>query len=317
MIMKKLNIVFLDRATFGNDCKIKKPNFPHNWIEYQLTKKSQVFNRVKDADIVITNKVVLKNEYLKKLKKLKFISIPSTGTNIIDLMYCKKLGIKVSNIRNYANDSVAEHVLGLIIYLTKKIGLVNDDIKKGKWLKRKTFGAFLRTIPILKGKKIGIIGKGSTGKALAKISRGFGMKVTFFSARKFKEIEFIKFLSCQDIVSIHCPLADNTRNLITMKHIKKMKKNIILINSARGSIINEKDLVTAIQNNLIGGAGVDVVSKEPPPANHPYFKIISKPNFILTPHTAFATTESLQLGMDMTIENINCFYKGRLIRRVA
>ena len=96
-----------------------------------------------------------------------------------------------------------------------------------------------------------------------------------------------------------------------------MKKNIILINSARGSIINEKDLVTAIQNNLIGGAGVDVVSKEPPPANHPYFKIISKPNFILTPHTAFATTESLQLGMDMTIENINCFYKGRLIRRVA
>ena len=118
-------------------------------------KKSQVFNRVKDADIVITNKVILKNEYLKKLKKLKFISIPSTGTNIIDLMYCKKLGIKVSNIRNYANDSVAEHVLGLIIYLTKKIGLVNDDIKKGKWLKRKTFGAFLRTIPILKGKKLG------------------------------------------------------------------------------------------------------------------------------------------------------------------
>ena len=315
--MKRLNIVFLDRATFGNDCKIRKPNFPHNWIEHQLTKKSQVFNRVKDADIIITNKVILKNEYLKKLKKLKFISIPSTGTNIIDLMYCKKLGIKVSNIRNYANDSVAEHVLGLIIYLTKKIGLVNDDIKKGKWLKRKTFGAFLRTIPILKGKKIGIIGKGSTGKALAKISRGFGMKVTFFSARKFKEIEFIKFLSCQDIVSIHCPLADNTRNLITMKHIKKMKKNIILINSARGSIINEKDLVTAIQNNLIGGAGVDVVSKEPPPANHPYFKILSKPNFILTPHTAFATTESLQLGMDMTIENINCFYKGRLIRRVA
>tara|TARA_B100001029_G_C15055515_1_gene454049 strand:+ start:1106 stop:2053 length:948 start_codon:yes stop_codon:yes gene_type:complete len=315
--MKRLNIVFLDRATFGNDCKIKKPNFPHNWIEHQLTKKSQVFNRVKDADIVITNKVILKNEYLKKLKKLKFISIPSTGTNIIDLMYCKKLGIKVSNIRNYANDSVAEHVLGLIIYLTKKIGLVNDDIKKGKWLKRKTFGAFLRTIPILKGKKIGIIGKGSTGKALAKISRGFGMKVTFFSARKFKEIEFIKFLSYQDILSIHCPLADNTKNLITMKHIKKMKKNIILINSARGSIINEKDLVTAIQNNLIGGAGVDVVSKEPPPANHPYFKIISKPNFILTPHTAFATTESLQLGMDMTIENINCFYKGRLIRRVA
>lgn len=317
MIMKKLNIVFLDRATFGNDCKIKKPNFPHNWIEHQLTKKSQVFNRVKDADIIITNKVILKNEFLKKLKKLKFIAIPSTGTNIIDLMYCKKLGIKVSNIRNYANDSVAEHVFGLIIYLTKKIGLVNDDIKKGKWQKRKTFGAFLRTIPILKGKKIGIIGKGSTGKALAKISRGFGMKVTFFSARKFKEIEFIKFLSCQDIVSIHCPLADNTKNLITMKHIKKMKKNIILINSARGSIINEKDLVTAIQNNLIGGAGVDVVSKEPPPANHPYFKIISKPNFILTPHTAFATTESLQLGMDMTIENINCFYKGRLIRRVA
>ena len=93
MIMKKLNIVFLDRATFGNDCKIKKPNFPHNWIEYQLTKKNQVFNRVKDADIIITNKVILKNEYLKKLKKLKFIAIPSTGTNIIDLMYCKKLGV--------------------------------------------------------------------------------------------------------------------------------------------------------------------------------------------------------------------------------
>ena len=156
MIMKRLNIVFLDRATFGNDCKIKKPNFPHNWIEHQLTKKSQVFNRVKDADIVITNKVILKNEYLKKLKKLKFIAIPSTGTNIIDLMYCKKLGIKVSNIRNYANDSVAEHVLGLIIYLTKKIGLVNDDIKKGKWQKKKNLWSFFwRTNPILKGKKLG------------------------------------------------------------------------------------------------------------------------------------------------------------------
>ena len=312
MIMKRLNIVFLDRATFEMTAKLRNQIFLIIGSSINLQKKSSI-HRVKDADIIITNKIILKKEFLKKLKKFKFISIPSTGTNIIDLMYCKKLGIKVSNIRNYANDSVAEHVLGLIIYLTKKIGLVNDDIKKGKWQKRKTFGAFLRTIPILKGKKIGIIGKGSTGKALAKISRGFGMKVTFFSARKFKEIEFIKFLSCQDIVSIHCPLADNTKNLITMKHIKKMKKNIILINSARGSIINEKDLVTAIQNNLIGGAGVDVVSKEPPPANHPYFKIISKPNFILTPHTAFATTESLQLGMDMTIENINCFYKGRLI----
>tara|TARA_Y200000002_G_C22612741_1_gene634594 strand:+ start:248 stop:1195 length:948 start_codon:yes stop_codon:yes gene_type:complete len=315
--MEKIKIVFLDRATFGNDCKIKKPDFPHTWVEYQLTKKDQVLKRTRDADIIITNKVILKNEYLKKLDNLKFISIPSTGTNIIDLEFCKKLGIKVSNIRNYANDSVAEHVLGLIIYLTKKIGLVNQDIKKGKWQKKVTFGAFLRTIPILKGKKIGIIGKGSTGKALSKISKGFGMKVTFFSARKYKERDFIKFLSTQDIISIHCPLATNTMNLISMKHIKSMKKDIILINSARGGIINENDLVSAIQKNLIGGAGVDVVSQEPPKKNHPYFKILSKPNFILTPHTAFATTESLQLGMDMTIENINNFYKGRLVRRVA
>jgi len=314
---KKLKIVFLDRATFGNDCKIKKPTFPHVWTEYQLTKKNQTFNRVKDADIIISNKVLLKNYDLKRLKNLKFISIPSTGTNIIDLEYCKKLGIKVSNIRKYASESVAEHVLGLIIYLTKKIGLVNSDIKKGKWQKFVTFGAFLRPIATLKNKKIGIIGKGSTGKAVARISRGFGMQVSFFSVRNYKDIDFISFLNKQDIVSIHCPLTQNTKDLIKMKHIKKMKKNVILINSARGGIINEEDLVKSIQKNIIGGAGVDVISQEPPPKNHPYFKIISKPNFILTPHTAFATSESLQIGMDMTIENIEGFFKGRCVRRIA
>ncbi len=315
--MKKLKIVFLDRVTFGNNCKIKKPDFPHEWIEYQLTKESQTLSRIIDADIIISNKVKLKNEHLKKLKNLKFISIPSTGVNILDLNFCKELGVQVSNIRDYASESVGEHAMGLIIYLTKKIGLVNLDIKKGKWNKFHTFGAFLRPITTLKGKKIGIIGKGSTGKALGKIVKGFGMITTFFSVRNYNQSDFISFLKEQDIISIHCPLNKNTENLITIKHLKKLKKDVIIINSARGGIINENDLVKSIQNNMIGGAGVDVISKEPPNKNHPYFKIISKPNFILTPHTAFASTESLQIGMDMTIENINAFYHGKPIRRVA
>ena len=195
--------------------------------------------------------------------------------------------------------------------MIKQIKGLEKDIQTDIWQKRKVFALLNRSIGDLNGKTIGIIGKGAIGKQVKKISKAFDMKASFFSARDFKRSDLINFLSKCDILTIHCPLEKNTLNLITFKELKLMKKTSIIINTARGGIINEHDLVAAIKKNIIAGAGIDVATTEPPKKNHPYYNIIDKPNFIWTPHTAWASNATLNNAVNQLINNINSFYRNQ------
>ncbi len=308
--MKK-SIVFLDSSTFPSNVLFPKINFNHTWKNYEFTRKTEVKKRIKKANIIVTNKIKLNKSNLKSAKALELIAITATGTNIIDLDYCKANNISVCNLRNYASVSVAEHVLTLMLTLSKNIKGLEKDIKNKIWQKRKAFALLSREINDLNGKSLGIIGKGSIGLKVGKLAKAFGMKIKFFSVRKYKKTEFKKFISSLDYISINCPLNRNTENLITIKELKLMKKNLILINTARGGIVNEVDLTKALKRKIIAGAGIDVTTTEPPNSSHAYYSVLNKSNFIWTPHTAWASQETLQDAINQLIENINSFYKGK------
>ena len=308
--MKK-NVVFLDRDTFPEGFIIPPLKINAKWKYYGFTSDKQVSTRIKDAHIIVNNKVNLTSKNLNGANKLELIAISATGTNIVDLEYCKSKGIAVTNLRDYASDSVAEHVLAMILTLLKQIKGLEKDIKKDIWQTRKVFALLSKKIQNLNGKTIGIIGKGSIGLKVAKLSKAFGMKVRFLSAKKLKKSDLSKFLKNIDILTIHCPLNKNTENLISLKELKLMKKDSMVINTARGGIVNEADLVYALNKKIISSAGIDVTTMEPPRRNHPYYKIINSPNFIWTPHTAWASDETLKNALDQLIENINSFYLSK------
>ena len=308
--MKK-KIVFLDRSTFSKNCLFPKIDFNHSWKTYNFTKKSDVSKRIRNANIIITNKIELNKSNLVHAKKLELIAITATGTNIIDLDYCKKNNISVCNLKNYASISVSEHVLTLMLTLSKNIKGLENDINNKLWQKRKVFALLSREINDLHCKTMGIIGKGSIGLKVGQLAKAFGMNIKFFSVRNYKKIDFKKFISSLDYLSIHCPLNSSTQDLITMKEFRIMKKNLILINTARGGIVNEIDLTKALKRKIIAGAGIDVTSKEPPNPSHTYYSILNQSNFIWTPHTAWASRETLQEAINQLIENINSFYKGK------
>jgi len=308
--MKK-NVVFLDRDTFPEGFIIPPLKIHAKWKYYGFTSNKQVSTRIKDAHIIVNNKVNLTSKNLNGANKLELIAISATGTNIVDLEYCKSKGIAVTNLRDYASDSVAEHVLAMILTLLKQIKGLEKDIKKDIWQTRKVFALLSKKIQNLNGRTIGIIGKGSIGLKVAKLSKAFGMNVRFLSAKKLKKSDLSKFLKNIDILTIHCPLNKNTENLISLKELKLMKKDSMVINTARGGIINEADLVYALNKKIISSAGIDVTTMEPPRRNHPYYKIINSPNFIWTPHTAWASDETLKNALDQLIENINSFYLSK------
>ena len=308
--MKK-NIVFLDRSTFPSKIIFPKIKFSHTWKTYNFTTKTEVKQRIKNANVIITNKVELNSNNLNTSKKLELIAITATGTNIIDLDYCRKNNISVCNLRDYASISVAEHVLTLMLTLSKNIKGLERDIFNKLWQKRKVFALLSREINDLHGKTLGIIGKGSIGLKVGRLAKAFGMNIHFFSVRNYKKTQFLKFLSSLDYLSIHCPLNEKTKNLITIKELKKMKKNLILINTARGGIVNEIDLTKALKQKIIAGAGIDVATSEPPKKSHTYYPILNEANFIWTPHTAWASNETLQEAINQLVKNINSFYKGK------
>ena len=304
-------IVFLDRSTFPKNIKFNNLNFKNTWKNYNFTEKKDIGTRIREANIVVTNKVNLNKLNLNNAKNLELIAITATGTNIIDLEFCNKRNIAVCNLRDYASTSVAEHVMTLILSLSKNIKGLEEDIKNKLWQKKKVFALLSREISDLNNKNIGIIGNGSIGKKVGKFAKAFGMNISFISVRNSNKNELREFLHNLDYLSIHIPLNEKTNGLISIKELKAMKKSSIIINTARGGIITEKDLVYAIKNKIIAGAGIDVATEEPPKSNHVYYQIIKKSNFIWTPHTAWASSETLQRAIDQLINNINSFYEGK------
>jgi glycerate dehydrogenase len=307
------SVVFLDRASL--QAKVRRPSFAHTWHEYPASTAGELPQKLADATVAITNKVPLRGDTLKQLPKLKMIAVAATGYDVIDIDYCKANGIAVANIRNYAVHTVPEHAFALMLALRRNLFAYRQDVVNGRWAQVDQFCFFDHPIRDMFGATLGIIGEGALGQATAKIARTFGMKVLFadHAPPKMPDVEFTPFdevLAQSDIISLHAPLTPDTRNLIGGKELRKMKRTAILINTSRGGLVDEQALAEALKQGVIGGAGFDVLTKEPPKDGNPLLDL-RLPNFILTPHVAWASDGAMQFLADQLIDNIEAFVAGK------
>jgi glycerate dehydrogenase len=306
------HVVFLDRSTL--QAKVRRPSFEHTWQEYPVSTVAELPQKLRDATVVITNKVPLRGDMLQQFPKLKMIAVAATGYDVVDVAYCKANNIAVANIRNYAVHTVPEHAFAMILALQRNILAYRRDVENGRWQQVDQFCFFDHPIRDLFGSTIGIIGEGVLGQSTANIARGFGMKVLFadHAPPKAPGVEFTPLddvLAQSDIISLHSPLTPDTRNMIGIEQLRKMKRSAILINTARGGLVDEAALVQALKEGLIAGAGFDVLTKEPPKEGNPLLDL-RLPNFILTPHVAWASDGAMQFLSDQLIDNIEGFVKG-------
>lgn len=317
--MKK--IVVLDSKTLGNVNFDKLKEFGEV-VLYEKTKAEEIEERVKDASIILTNKVVLNKDNLKNAEKLEIICETATGFNNIDTEYAKSKNIAVTNVAGYSTPTVAQHTFATLLHLYDKIGYYDEFVKSGEYSKSEMFTNLDKPFNDIEGKKWGIVGLGNIGKKVAKIAEAFGTEVVYYSTSgknnnsDYKRVELDELLSESDIISIHSPLNTNTQGLFNYDNLKKMKKSAVLINMGRGPIVVEKDLAKAIDENIIAGAGLDVFSVEPIPEDSPLLKIKNKEKVVMTPHIAWASIEARERLFNDLIENIKAFYRGEKRNRV-
>ncbi|RTZ48175.1 D-2-hydroxyacid dehydrogenase [Candidimonas sp. SYP-B2681] len=315
MAARPLQVVFLDRETISPQTALPSLSFEHELSVYGRTSRDQVAARIADADIVVTNKVPLRQEALDHAAQLKMVAVAATGTDNVDLSACAKKGIVVSNIQGYAVTTVPEHVFALIFALRRNIVAYRESVKAGRWYDAQQFCYFDFPIKDLAGSTLGIVGRGTLGQAVGAIGRALGMKV-LFAGRKGEALPgdpytpFEQLLATSDVITMHCPLNEQTRDLISTHEFAQMKRKPILINTARGGLVNEAALAQALRSGQIGGAGFDVTTPEPPDNNHPLVQLLDMPNFILTPHVAWASDEAVQGLADQLIDNIEAYYSG-------
>ena len=307
------HIVFLDRSTL--QAQVRRPAFEHSWQEYPVTQPGELVARLRQATIAITNKVPLRAATLQELPALRMIAVAATGYDVVDVDYCKTHGIAVANIRNYAVHTVPEHTFALITALRRNLLAYRRDVEQGRWQQADQFCFFDHPIRDLYGATIGIVGEGVLGQGTAQIARGFGMRVLFADHEppKAPGVVFTPFdevLAQSDVISLHVPLTPATRNLIGLEQLRRMKRTAILINTARGGLVDERALAQALREGLIAGAGFDVLTNEPPKGGNPLLEL-HQPNFILTPHVAWASDGAMQFLADQLIDNIEAFVKGQ------
>ncbi|EGS56561.1 MULTISPECIES: D-2-hydroxyacid dehydrogenase [Vibrio] len=315
-------VVFLDRATIPRHISLPALPFEHHWVEYDACEPQQVVERLLSADIVITNKVVLTREMLVQLPKLKLIAISATGTNNVDLLACRDLNIAVCNVQGYAMRSVPEHVVAMMFALRRNLIGYHNDIAAGEWQRHKQFCFFTHPIGDIAGSTMGIIGSGALGQATANLARALGMHVLFAERKGQVECRdgytsFEQVLAQSDVLSLHCPLTDETRNIISEAELAQMKPNALLINTGRGGLVDEQALVDALKRRQIAGAGVDVFSAEPADMDNPLIANRDLPNFLLTPHVAWGSDSSIQQLATILIDNISAFMRGEAKNRVV
>lgn len=305
-------IVFLDRASLK--ATVRQPACAEEYFEHLKTAPDEVVARLAGATVAIVNKVPLRAETLRQLPRLKMIAVAATGYDVIDVPYCREHGIAVANIRNYAVHTVPEHAFAMILALRRNLLAYHQDVENGEWNKSEQFCFFTHTIGDLYGSTLGIIGEGAIGQGTAAIGRAFGMRVLFadHAPPKMPGVTFTplaQVLAESDVLSLHCPLLPETRNLIDLVAFQKMKRNALLINTARGGLVDETALIRALDEGLIAGAGFDVLTTEPPRNGHPLLDV-RRPNFILTPHIAWASDGAMQFLADQLIENIERWAAG-------
>ncbi len=301
-------IVFLDRETL--DANVRKPNFPHEYVEYAQTVPDQLVERLKGADICITNKVPLREATLKQLPDLKLIAVAATGTDVIDKAYTTANGITVSNIRNYAFNTLPEHVFALLFALRRNLVNYHNSVQHGRWGYANQFCYFDYPIHDIAGSTLGVIGYGALGKEIEKRAIALGMKVLINDAVPGPNIvDVATLLRESDIVTLNLPLTPQTKNMISTKELASMKKSACIINTARGGIVDEAALADALRKGVIAGAGFDVLTTEPP-KNGNILLDPTIPNLIITPHVAWASKEAMQVLADQLVDNIDAFVAG-------
>lgn len=306
-------VVFLDRASLK--AQVRKPAQAERYVEHQATAAEEVAQRLAGATVAITNKVPLRADTLAQLPQLKMIAVAATGYDVIDVPYCREHGIAVANIRNYAVHTVPEHAFALILALRRNLLAYRADVEAGQWQRSEQFCFFTHNIGDLHGSTIGIVGEGAIGQGTAAIARGFGMKVLFADHEppKMDGVAFTpmeQVIAESDVLSLHCPLTPATRNLIGRSELQRMKRSALLINTSRGGLVDEAALIEALEQGWIAGAGFDVLTTEPPRNGHPLLEV-RRPNFILTPHVAWASDGAMQFLADQLIDNIDAWAAGR------
>jgi lactate dehydrogenase-like 2-hydroxyacid dehydrogenase len=311
--MLRSKIVFLDISTIGEVYNLSHFGEIGDFISYDITEPDQRIERISDCQVVITNKVVIDKEIIEACPEMKLICVAATGMNNIDVEYAVRKGIVVKNVAGYSTESVAQSTFSMLLYLIHSTAYYDKYVKEGKYSQSPIFTHYGPQISELKGKQFGIIGLGAIGKRVALIAEVFGAKVMYFSTSgknlvsQYLHLQLNELLSTSDVVSVHCPLNEQTKDLISEEQLKLMKPTAYLLNAGRGGIINEQALARALDKNLIAGAALDVLSKEPIDPNNPLLKIKQKEKILITPHIAWASKESRSLLVEKIVENIREF----------
>ncbi|HEY0078136.1 MAG TPA: D-2-hydroxyacid dehydrogenase [Pyrinomonadaceae bacterium] len=306
-------IVFLDRDSLQAD--IRKPRFAHEWIDYGETRPEEVVERLRGAEIAVVNKVRLGEEELKQLPELRFVFVAATGMDNVDLDYCRRRGISVSNVRGYAEHTVPEHVLMLALALRRNLLAYRADLRRGEWQRAAHFCLFTHPIRDLHETTLGIVGYGSIGRGVARLASAFGMRVLVAEHKDAQETRegrtpFEEVIEESDILTLHAPLKPETRHLIGRDELSRMRPTALLINCARGGLVDEAALVEALKAGEIAGAGIDVLGSEPPREGNPLLDL-QLPNLIVTPHVAWASLQAMQALADRLVDNIERLVNGK------
>ena len=314
-----MRVVCLERDAVG--ARFRRPGFAHEWIEYPASAQAEVVPRLAGAAIAIVNKVTLGATEIAQLPALRMIAMAATGADNIDLAACAARAIVVSNVRGYAVHTVPEHALMLMLALRRSLFDYAADVARGRWAASPNFCFFDHPIADLNGAMLGIVGRGVLGRGVARLAEAFGMSVRFAEHKGAAAVRdgyapFDAVLREADVLTLHCPLNDATRGLIGEPELAAMKATAILINTARGDLVDEAALARALRRHQLGGAGIDVLSTEPPCDANPLLEA-GIPNLIVTPHVAWASREAMQTLADQVIDNIEAFAAGAPRNRLA
>ncbi|MCW2249366.1 glycerate dehydrogenase [Azospirillum fermentarium] len=315
-------IVILDHDTLGADVVLRRPKIPHTWTVHGRTAADAVVERAADATVLVVNKVPLGADTIARLPHLRFVAVAATGTDTVDLAACRARGIVVSNVQGYAVHTVPEHVFALLLSLRRSLPAYRESVAAGAWQAGGQFTLLSHPIRDLHGATLGIAGFGAIGQAVGRIAEAFGMRV-IRAGRKGADtdapgiVPFHRFLAESDVITLHCPLTPATRHLLDDDAFARMERRPLVINTARGALIDDAALVRALTGGLISGAAVDATAVEPPAPDHPFMALAGRPDFLLTPHIGWASREARQAVADQVTAAIGAFAAGSPINRAA
>lgn len=309
-----MKIVFLDVKTIGEDIDLSGYDALGEVVKYDFSSDEQVPERVRDADVIVLNKVQVNEKTVGEARNLRLVCVTATGTNNLDKEYLDKKGIAWRNVAGYSTETVAQHTFAMLLYLLEKLRYYDEYVKEGRYVNDTVFTHFAEHFTEICGKRWGIIGLGNIGRRVADIAKAFGAEVVYYSAsghpaqEGYEQVDFDTLLRTSDIISVHAPLNERTEGLIDREAFSKMKKTCIFLNLGRGQIVNEQDLYEALTADKIKAAGLDVLCQEPMTPDNPLLQIKDSRKLYITPHIAWASVEARTKLMNIILGQIKEFY---------